>query len=65
MKIKNKILLTSFLTMLFSLIALLLIGGLVIRFFVGQFGDGGIPKLNQNVFIAEDLINNTDVTKKD
>lgn len=65
MKIRNKILLTSFLTMLFSLIALLLIGGLVIRFFAGQFGNDVIPQLNQNVFIAEDLINNTDVANKD
>lgn len=65
MKIKNKILLTSFLTMLFALIALLLIGGFVIRFFASQFVNDGIPELNQNMFVVEDLINSTDVTNKD
>jgi signal transduction histidine kinase len=65
MKIKNKILLTSFLMLLLSLIALLVIGGFVIRSFAREFGDAALPRLDPNAFAAEDLITSSDVTVTD
>jgi signal transduction histidine kinase len=57
MKIKNRIRLSSFLMLLLSLIALLVIGGFVIHSFAGELGETGIPKLDQNIFTVEDRIN--------
>ena len=65
MKIKNKILLSSSLMMLFSLIALLVIGGFIIRSFSGQFNDAGIAKLDQNAFAVEDIMNTFDLSDSD
>lgn len=61
MKIKNKILFSSFSMMLLSLIALLIIGGFVIHSFRSEFDDTSLPKLDQNVFVVEDMLNNYDV----
>ncbi|MDD2190418.1 MAG: HAMP domain-containing sensor histidine kinase [Eubacteriales bacterium] len=65
MKIKNKVLLTSFLTLLLSLIALLLIGGSVIRSSAREFNDAAIPRIDPNAFAIEDLISDFDATDKD
>ena len=65
MKIKNKILLTSFLMLLLSLIALLVIGGFVIRSSAREFGDAAVPRLDPNAFAVEDLITSSDVTVTD
>jgi len=62
---KNNILISIFLMMFLSLIALLVIGGFVIRSFAMQFDDAGIPKLNEDVFVIEDRINNSDVGDTD
>lgn len=65
MKIKNRILLTSFLMVLLSLIALLVIGGFVIRSFLSEFDNIGFPKLDRNVFAVEDRINHSDFGETD
>ena len=65
MKIKNKILWTSFLMLLLSLIALLVIGGSVIRSVAREFGDAAMPRLDPNAFAVEDLITSSDVSVTD
>lgn len=56
MKIKNKILLSSFLMMLLSLIALLVVGGFVIRSFARDFSDDSVNVVNKNAFAVEDKL---------
>ena len=51
--------------MTLSLVGLLVIGGAVIHSTAGAFGDAGIPKLNENVFMVEDRINISDVKNTD
>jgi signal transduction histidine kinase len=56
MNIKNKILLSSFLMMLLSLIALLVVGGFVIRSFASAFADDSVNIVNKNAFAVEDQL---------
>jgi signal transduction histidine kinase len=56
MKIKNKILLTTFAVMLFSLVLFFGIGSIVIWLFSGDIGDSGMPTFDQNAFLIEDAI---------
>jgi signal transduction histidine kinase len=63
MKMKNKILLSSFSLMLLSLIALLVIGGFIIRSYSREFSDTGIPRPNQGAFVVEDLLDHVDIDK--
>lgn len=65
MKIKNKILATSFFMMLLSLGALLFIGGFVLHTFAGEFDKARIPDLDPNAFAVEDLIENYDAALAD
>ncbi|MDF2655818.1 MAG: hypothetical protein K0R19_2292 [Bacillota bacterium] len=62
MKIKNKILLSSSLMMLLSLITLLVVGGFVIRSFSGAFSDDSVNIVNKNAFAVEDQLASFDVT---
>ncbi|QOX64905.1 HAMP domain-containing histidine kinase [Anoxybacterium hadale] len=56
MKIKNKILLSSSLMMLLSLITLLVVGGFVIRSFASAFSDDSVNLVNKNAFTVEDQL---------
>lgn len=56
MNMKNKIRLSSFLMILLSLIALLVVGGFVIRSFASAFADDSVNIVNKNAFAVEDQL---------
>lgn len=65
MKIKNKILLFTFLIMLFSLVLFFGIGSLVVWLFSGDIDDAGIPTLDQKAFLIEHTITAIDKDSSD
>jgi len=65
MKIKNKILISTFVVMLFSLVLLFCIGGFVVWKFSNNFDDAGIVTLDEKTFMIEDTITALDFDNPD